>query len=61
MASALIGGLAGKLTDAVNLHVVEINAEARIRLAQASVRTSAEIDATVTDSDVIVLAVKPQG
>lgn len=60
MASALIGGLAGKLTDAANLHVVEINAEARARHAQTGARTSAGIDATVADSDVIVLAVKPQ-
>ncbi len=60
MASALIGGLAGKLTDAANLHVVEINPEARNRLQQSGVRTSAAIDATLGDSDVIVLAVKPQ-
>lgn len=60
MASALIGGLAGKLTAAANLHVVEINAEARERLAQRGVRTSAAIDAGLADSDIIVLAVKPQ-
>ena len=60
MASALIGGLAGKLTAAANLHVVEINPEARARLANAGVRTNAAVDATLADSDVIVLAVKPQ-
>ena len=60
MASALVGGLAGKLTDAANLHVVEINSEARTRLSQSGVRTSAGIDATLAGSEVIVLAVKPQ-
>ncbi|MBC7415894.1 MAG: pyrroline-5-carboxylate reductase [Herminiimonas sp.] len=60
MASALIGGLAGKLTDAAHLYVVEINPEARARLQQSGVRTSEAIDATVGNSDVIVLAVKPQ-
>ena len=60
MATALIGGLAGKLTAAANLQVVEINAEARARLDLLGVRTAAAIDATLADSDVIVLAVKPQ-
>ena len=60
MASALIGGLAGKLTAAANLHVVEINPEARTRLQQSGVRTTSAIDAELAGSDVIVLAVKPQ-
>jgi pyrroline-5-carboxylate reductase len=60
MATALIGGLAGKLTAAANLHVVEINPQARGKLEALGVRTSAAIDATVADSDVIILAVKPQ-
>jgi pyrroline-5-carboxylate reductase len=60
MATALIGGLAGKLTAAANLHVVEINPQARVKLEALGVRTSAAIDATVADSDVIILAVKPQ-
>ena len=60
MASALIGGLADKLTAVTNLHVVEVNAEARDRLVQRGVRTSAAIDAALADSDIIVLAVKPQ-
>ena len=60
MATALIGGLAGKLTDAANLHVVEINPDARSRLDALGVRTSAAIDDAVAASAVIILAVKPQ-
>jgi pyrroline-5-carboxylate reductase len=61
MAGALIGGLAGKLTDAGNIHVVDINADALQRLHdQFGVTTAFEIDAAVASSDVVVLAVKPQ-
>jgi pyrroline-5-carboxylate reductase len=61
MAAALIGGLAGKLTAAANIHVVDINADSLAKLQQQfRVRTSPEIDATLAGSDVIVLAVKPQ-
>ncbi|HWU98818.1 MAG TPA: pyrroline-5-carboxylate reductase [Oxalicibacterium sp.] len=61
MAAALIGGLAGKLTAAENIHVVDLNADALDRLqTQFGVRTSPAIDAAVADSDVVVLAVKPQ-
>ena len=61
MAAALIGGLAGKLTAAGNIHVVDINADALARLhAQFGVTTATQIDATLAASDVIVLAVKPQ-
>lgn len=61
MATALVGGLAGKLTPAANLHVVEIDPAACERLTvHFGVRCSSTIDATVRDSDVIVLAVKPQ-
>jgi pyrroline-5-carboxylate reductase len=61
MATALVGGLAGKLTLAANLHVVEIDPAARERMTvHFGVRCSSEIDATVMDSDVIVLAIKPQ-
>jgi pyrroline-5-carboxylate reductase len=60
MAAALIGGLAGKLTAAANIHVIDINADALARLQQFGVTTSKDIDATVADCDVIVLAVKPQ-
>lgn len=61
MAAALIGGLAGKLTAANNIHVVDINADALEKLQQQfGVTRSEQIDATVAASDVIVLAVKPQ-
>lgn len=61
MATALIGGLAGKLTAGANIHVVDINAGALQKLAyQFGVSTAPQIDAAIADSDVIVLAVKPQ-
>ena len=61
MAAALIGGLAGKLTAANNIHVVDINTESLTKLQQQfGVTTAAQIDAAVAASDVIVLAVKPQ-
>lgn len=61
MAAALIGGLAGKLTAANNIHVIDINADALQKLQrQFGVTTSEQIDASVAASDVIVLAVKPQ-
>lgn len=61
MAGALIGGLAGKLTAGANIHVVDINAGALASLAQKfGVTTSQRIDHAIGQSDVIVLAVKPQ-
>ena len=61
MATALIAGLAGQLADATDLHVVDPNAEALARLAQQyGVSTASGIGAQVADSDVVVLAVKPQ-
>ncbi|AMO98641.1 pyrroline-5-carboxylate reductase [Collimonas arenae] len=61
MAAALIGGLAGKVTDGANLHVVDLNPDALHNLAQRfGVSTSTEIDAAIGRSEVIVLAVKPQ-
>lgn len=61
MAQALIGGLAGKLMAAENIHVVDVNPDAIALLAKRyGVRTSTTPDATLADSDVIVLAVKPQ-
>jgi len=61
MASALIAGLAGKLTAGANIHVVDPNADALQRLKmQYGVNTSAAIGAQLGTSDVIVLAVKPQ-
>jgi len=61
MAQALIGGLAGTLTAAKNIHVVDVNPDALALLSQRfGVRTSTAPDASMAHSDVIVLAVKPQ-
>ena len=60
MATALIGGLAGKLTAAANLQVVEIDAAARARLTRLGVRATDRIDAELARADVLILAVKPQ-
>ena len=61
MASALIAGLAGKLTAGHNIHVVDPNADALEKLhAQFGVSTAAGTDASLAEVDVIVLAVKPQ-
>ncbi len=59
MASALLGGLAGKLTAGCNIHVVDPNADALARLKERfGVSTAAGVDAAVYEVDVIVLAVK---
>jgi pyrroline-5-carboxylate reductase len=61
MAAALIGGLAGKLTAAANIHVVDISADALQRLQQQfGVTTASAIDGKIAACDVLVLAVKPQ-
>ena len=61
MASALIAGLAGKLTAGANIHVVDPNADALERLrTQYGVTTASASDAAVSAADVMVLAVKPQ-
>lgn len=61
MASALIAGLAGKLTAGINIHVVDPNADALARLSeQYGVSTAASFGDALALSDVIVLAVKPQ-
>lgn len=61
MANALIGGLAGKLTAADKIHVVDINPQALAKLRQDfGVSTSEQIEADALASDVLVLAVKPQ-
>lgn len=61
MATALIGGLVGKLTASANIHVVDPNEQALQKLhKQFGVTTAQQIDATLAKSDVIVLAVKPQ-
>jgi pyrroline-5-carboxylate reductase len=59
MASALIAGLVKG--GGMQVHVVDPNPEALARLAaQYGASTSGSIDAAVGESDVIVLAVKPQ-
>jgi pyrroline-5-carboxylate reductase len=61
MATALIGGLAGKLTDGANIHVVDLTPDSLSRLHQQfGVGTAQQIDARLSSADVIVLAVKPQ-
>ncbi len=61
MAQALIGGLAGKLTAAANIHVVDVNPDALASLsAQFGVQTSSMLGHEVSAADVLVLAVKPQ-
>ncbi|TAK89843.1 MAG: pyrroline-5-carboxylate reductase [Burkholderiaceae bacterium] len=61
MATALIGGLAGKLCAAPDIIVVDPNAEALAKLQRdfgATVKPA--VDAAAAHSDVIMLATKPQ-
>jgi pyrroline-5-carboxylate reductase len=61
MATALIGGLAGKLTASGNIHVIDPNADALARLRrQFGVTVANGVDGAIADADVVVLAVKPQ-
>ncbi len=61
MAQALIGGLAGKLTAAKNIHVIDVMPETLSRLATTfGVTTAAGPTDVLAAADVIVLAVKPQ-
>ncbi|HEY0844801.1 MAG TPA: pyrroline-5-carboxylate reductase [Noviherbaspirillum sp.] len=61
MATALIGGLVGKLTAGSNIHVIDPNADALLKLQkQFGVTTSPQIDALLAKCDVVVLSVKPQ-
>jgi pyrroline-5-carboxylate reductase len=61
MALALIGGLLGKGYDRSSISVIETSTPARERLAaQHGVHTSASPDTWTNQSDVLVLAVKPQ-
>ena len=61
MAQALIGGLAGKLTDAANIHVIDVVPETLRQLTERfGVTTATGPSDVVAMSDVIVLAVKPQ-
>src|SRR5271165_1318965 len=61
MATALIGGIVGKCASATDIHVVDPNADALVKLAQRfGVRTAERVDAAVSQADLVVLAVKPQ-
>lgn len=61
MASALIGGLIKRGVAPADLYAVDPGDEARARAAeQFGIKTGAVIDATLSDYDAIVLAVKPQ-
>ncbi len=61
MAQALIGGLAGTLTAAANIHVVDVIPATLEGLAQRfGVTTASAPSAVLAAADVIVLAVKPQ-
>ena len=61
MASALIGGLIGKGSDARSISVIEMSPAAREKLgARYPVHLSTAPDAAMQGSDVLVLAVKPQ-
>ena len=61
MGSALIGGLAGKLTAGQNIHVVDTNKSKLQELQKTfGVTVSAKLDDSISSCDVIVLAVKPQ-
>jgi pyrroline-5-carboxylate reductase len=61
MATALIGGLIARGTDARSIAVVEVSPGARERLAaKYPVHVSTAPDAALHGSEVLVLAVKPQ-
>jgi pyrroline-5-carboxylate reductase len=61
MATALIGGLLGKGFAAQQISVVEINADSRAQLQRRfAVRATENIAAGTLDSQIIILAVKPQ-
>jgi pyrroline-5-carboxylate reductase len=61
MASALIAGLAGKLTAGADIHVVDPNPASLAKLNQQyGVTTATAAGAALGAADVIVLAIKPQ-
>ena len=61
MASALIGGLVAKGVSAANLSAVEVNSEARERLAMRfGIRVADSPQTLLAGCDTVVLAVKPQ-
>ncbi|MFT4065884.1 pyrroline-5-carboxylate reductase [Paraburkholderia sp.] len=61
MASALIGGLISRDIAAENIVAIDPGAEPRMRCSTTfGIETREGIDARISDSDVIVLAIKPQ-
>src|SRR5688500_2989192 len=61
MACALIGGLLQQDYSPAQIRIVEVSADTREKIKhEFGVETTAELLHGVTDSDVIVLAVKPQ-
>lgn len=61
MASALIGGLLRRDYTALQIKVVEISAESRARIkTDFDINAVAELAEGVADTDVVILAVKPQ-
>lgn len=61
MAVALIGGLLKQGFSAAAIQAVELSAEARERLTDTfGIRTTAVVDASALNCEVLVLAVKPQ-
>ena len=61
MAQALIGGLAGRLTAATNIHVVDVMPTTLALLSERFGVTTAQLPTdALAACDVIVLAVKPQ-
>ena len=61
MATAILGGLVRSGTPGANLIVLDPNAEQRARLERDfGVRTLAAADATLSEADAMVWAVKPQ-
>jgi pyrroline-5-carboxylate reductase len=61
MAAALIAGLAGKLTQGANIHVVDPNPASLEKLRQEyGVTVAATAGEAVSAAEVLVLAVKPQ-
>lgn len=61
MASALIGGLLRQNFAALQIRVVEISAESRARIKHTfAIDADVDLAVGVADSDVVILAVKPQ-
>jgi len=61
MATALIAGLVGKVPQPGDIHVVDPNPDALNKLhTQYGVSTAPVIDNAVAESEIVVLAVKPQ-